>query len=168
MSSISRRTLGIFAAACLTRPSFRGASAAETGGAKPILTVSGSIAAPGTRTFDMAALEQLGLESFETSTPWHNGVVRFEGVPMSRLMETVGADGETVTAVALNDYTTEVPVSDSGRFGVILATKRDGAYMPIRDKGPLFIVYPYDRAPELKSQRYYSRSAWQVTKLIVS
>jgi hypothetical protein len=28
-------------------------------------------------------------------------------------------------------------------------------------------VYPYDANPELKSQKFYSRSVWQVAKLIV-
>jgi hypothetical protein len=40
--------------------------------------------------------------------------------------------------------------------------------MPVRDKGPLFIVYPYDSDTRLQSQTYYSRSAWQVCKLLVS
>ena len=39
--------------------------------------------------------------------------------------------------------------------------------MPVRDKGPLFVVYPYDSDPELRSQKFYSRSAWQVKSLIV-
>ncbi|MDU1358477.1 MAG: oxidoreductase, partial [Citrobacter freundii] len=38
-------------------------------------------------------------------------------------------------------------------------------YMRIRDKGPLFIVYPYDSMPELNNQIYYSRSAWQVSSM---
>ncbi|GAC1341904.1 MAG: oxidoreductase [Acetobacteraceae bacterium] len=135
------------------------------------MTISGAIAAPGgveSLSFDMAQLESLGVEGFETMTPWYTGVVRFDGVRMTRLMQAVGAAGTSVTAVALNDYTTEVPVSDFEKYGVILATKRDGNYMPVRDKGPLFIVYPYDSIPELKAQRYYGRSAWQVTRLIVS
>ncbi len=45
--------------------------------------------------------------------------------------------------------------------------KRDGNYMAVRDKGPLFIIYPYDSDPQLQSQTYYTRSAWQVAKLIV-
>jgi hypothetical protein len=69
--------------------------------------------------------------------------------------------------MALNDYTTEIPVDDFTKYNVILALKRDGEYMPVRDKGPLFIVYPYDSDPELRSQKYYSRSAWQVARLIV-
>jgi len=86
---------------------------------------------------------------------------------MQRLMQAVGASGESVTAVALNDYTTELPIADFERYGVLLAMKRDGNDMSVRDKGPLFIVYPYDSKPELKAQQFYARSAWQVAKLVV-
>ncbi|HCQ7773629.1 oxidoreductase, partial [Enterobacter kobei] len=47
----------------------------------------------------------------------------------------------------------------------ILALKVNGEYMRIRYKGPSFIVYPYDSLPELNNQIYYSRSAWQVSKM---
>jgi hypothetical protein len=58
-------------------------------------------------------------------------------------------------------------MEDFEKYNVILALKRDGEYMPVRDKGPLFVVYPYDSDPELRSQKFYSRSAWQVKSLIV-
>jgi len=112
-------------------------------------------------------LEALGMETFSTTTPWYDGPVKFEGVRMSRLLDTVGATGTTVTAMALNDYSSEIPIEDFRKYPVILALKRDGAYMPVKDKGPLFIVYPYDSDPALKHQRFYSRSAWQVARLIV-
>ena len=137
---------------------------------KVILSVSGRIEAfnkNGSAEFDRAMLEALGMERFETTTPWYNGPVKFEGVRMQKLMQAVGASGESVTAVALNDYTTDIPLADFERYGVLLAMKRDGNEMPVRDKGPLFIVYPYDSKPELKSQKFYSRSAWQVAKLEV-
>jgi hypothetical protein len=75
---------------------------------------------------------------------------------MAKLMEAVQAQGETVTAVALNDYVTEIPMGDFTRYGVVLALKRNGAYMPVRDKGPLFIVYPYDTDSDLRHRRFYS------------
>jgi hypothetical protein len=138
--------------------------------AKPILTVSGKISAPssdGVVQFDRAALEKLGLVAIETNTPWYKGVVKFEGVPLRKLMQSVGATGDRVTAIALNDYSSELPIEDFAKYNVILALKRDGEYMPVRDKGPLFIVYPYDLSPELRSQKFYSRSVWQVSRLIV-
>lgn len=137
---------------------------------KAILVVSGKIENTNNGSvaeFDRAMLEDIGLRTIETATPWYDTRVRFEGVPLDKLMELVGAKGAQVTAVALNDYVTTIPMDDFKKFKVVLALKRDGSYMPVRDKGPLFIVYPYDSDPQLQSQTYYTRSAWQVAKLIV-
>ena len=135
---------------------------------KPILTIAGKIGVTNkgkTAEFDRQMLEGLGMVSFETTTPWFQGKVKFEGVPLRKLMQTVDAKGTRIVAVALNDYSAELPMSDAQTYNVILALKRDGEYMPIRDKGPLFIVYPFDSDTELKSQKYYSRSVWQVARI---
>ena len=163
---------GVAAVVCLGLLASPAANAdsipAPTG--KPILTISGDISeknAGDTAQFDRAMLEKLGLVTIETTTPWYQGSMKFEGVPMDKLMADVGAKGQHVVAYALNDYTTEIPMEDFTKHHAILALKRNGEYMPVRDKGPLFVVYPYDSDPELKSQTYYSRSAWQVARLVV-
>lgn len=162
MAHLTRRHFALSLAAGLAA----GRSVAAEGD-KPLLTVSGRIAAPDGVRMDREAIERLGLVTLQTTTPWHNGRVTFEGVPMRALMRQVGASGTSVQALALNDYSTEIPMADFERYDVVLALKRDGEYMPVRDKGPLFIVYPYDSDPDLKSQKFYSRSAWQVKALIV-
>ena len=137
---------------------------------KPILTVTGKISVTnkdGAAQFDRAMLEALGETSFSTSTPWYDGPRKFEGVPLAKLLDAVGASGDHIIATALNDYSTDIPVEDARKFGVILALKRDGGYMPVSDKGPIFIVYPFDSNPELKAQVYYKRSAWQVARIEV-
>jgi hypothetical protein len=117
--------------------------------------------------FDRPMLEALGVQSFITKTPWYKSPTRFEGVLVRTLLHAVGASGGWIAAVALNDYMTEIPVVDFKRYDVLLALKRDGAYMPVRDKGPLFIVYPFDSSAELQAQKFYSRSAWQLAEIIV-
>src|SRR5437764_6813929 len=79
---------------------------------KPILTISGRIAAGGDGTvqFDREALEALGIVTIETSTPWYKGSVKFEGVSLQKLMQHVGATGDNLVAVALNDYSSEIPI----------------------------------------------------------
>ena len=82
---------------------------------KPILTISGDISeknAGDTAQFDRDMLEKLGLVTIETTTPWYQGSMKFEGVPMDKLMADVGAKGQRVVAYALNDYTTEIPMED--------------------------------------------------------
>lgn len=141
--------------------------AAKAGGDQVVLTIDGAIAGGTPRDFTIEQLEALGTQAIETSTPWHDGVVKFEGVPLAKLMDYVGANGETAYVVALNNYSTEIPIADFAAHGVILASRRDGAAMPVSDKGPLFVIYPFDAEPELNSELYYSRSAWQVRQITI-
>lgn len=137
---------------------------------RPILEISGNISVSNqgdTAVFDRAMLEELGLVTVVTRTPWSDGVSTYEGVSLEVLMEAVGASGTTVTAIALNDYVTTIPLSDFAQYGPILAMRHNGEYMSVRDKGPLFIIYPFDSDPDLGTQTYFGRSAWQVHKLIV-
>lgn len=165
---LSRRLFGgLLAAGLAARPALAGLPKPQEA---PILAVSGRISVRNDgdlAQFDRPMLEALGTTGFVTNTPWYKEAVRFDGVLMRTLMGAVGASGERVTATALNDYSTEIPLADFERYDVLLALKRDGEYMPVRDKGPLFIVYPFDSLPELQAKKFYSRSAWQLAQLAV-
>lgn len=135
---------------------------------KVLLTLTGNIQNTnddGKAVFDLASLEKLGMVSFQTTSPWYNGRTTFTGIPMQKLMDYVGAKGSIIKVTALNDYTTVLPLSDFKKYNVILALEVNGEYLRIRDKGPAFIVYPYDSTPELNNQIFYSRSAWQVSRM---
>ncbi len=135
-----------------------------------VLTVSGHISntnVDGTAQFDQAMLDDLGRVDIETQTPWYDDTVRFTGTPLAAVLEAVGAEGEILKAVALNDYETDIPMTDAWDTDVILASRLNGEIMTVRDKGPIFVIYPYSREARFQTQTYYSRSAWQVTTLIV-
>ncbi|SHF02692.1 molybdopterin-dependent oxidoreductase [Devosia limi] len=132
-----------------------------------ILTIDGAIEGGKPVDFTMSQLEALGTATIVTSTPWTEGTPTFDGVPMRVLLEHVGAKGETAEVLALNNYQTSVPVIDFTTYPVILATKMDGEYMTVRNKGPLFIMYPFDAVPELQAEIYLSRAAWQVRTITI-
>jgi hypothetical protein len=135
-----------------------------------VLTVSGKIATKNQgalATFDMAMLEALPQRTFTTLTPWENQPVKFSGPLLRDLLAAVKADGKNIKATAINDYRINIPVEDSQLFDVIVATRMNDAPMPVRAKGPLFIVYPFDAKPELKSNKYYERSIWQLKAIEV-
>lgn len=119
------------------------------------------------RSFTRDDLERMGLVSINTTTQWNDGVVDFEGVPMTRLLSEAGVSGTTATVTALNDYSVDIPVSDFADFGVILAVKRNGAYMPSDDQGPFFVIYPFDSDPRLQRQPYIGRAVWQVKAISI-
>ncbi len=135
-----------------------------------ILTISGKISVTNTADgaqFDRDMLEALGTTEIKTWTPWTEGITTFEGVLAHDVLNAVGAYGSSVRANAINDYEVIVPVSDFEKYGVILATKKNGTYMRVRDKGPLWIIYPLDDFPHLKETAIYERSIWQLNKLTV-
>ncbi len=119
----------------------------------------------GQAQFDMAMLERLPQTSFQTQTPWWGQAHKFTGPLLRDVLQAVGANGSIIEARALNDYRVTIPVEDAQRYDVIVARLMDDKPMPLRDKGPLFIIYPFDRHPELRSSLYYGRSAWQLKRL---
>lgn len=136
-----------------------------------VLTVSGSIAgtnADGVAQFGLADLAALGEVEFSTSTIWTEGVVTFTGVPLSRVLDHVGATGGTVVLTALNDYSASKPAAEVEPEAPVIAYLRDGVAMPVRDKGPLWVVYPYDASPAYQSEIVFSRSVWQLARIHVT
>jgi len=132
-----------------------------------ILTIEGKVSGGSQKHFRLSDLEKLGTHEIKTHTPWHDGEMRFEGVLLKDLLQVAGSQGEAMRVVALNDYSAQLPVSDTERFNPILAYKLNGKYMSIVDKGPLFIIYPYDSDPELRVEIYHARSVWQVRTIII-
>ena len=39
--------------------------------------------------------------------------------------------------------------------------------MTLRDKGPLWVIYPFDDDPRYRSETVYFRSIWQLNRIIV-
>lgn len=136
-----------------------------------ILTISGNIAttnAGETARFDLEMLEALPAHEFTTDTEWTEGTHTFRGVRLGTLMETVGASGDTIRAIALNDYAIEIPMSDATDGSALVAYRMDGKTMSVRQKGPLWVVYPYASDPRFRSDVIYSRSIWQLDRLEVT
>lgn len=138
--------------------------------AKPVLTVTGKLGITNqgaSAAWDMAMLEALPQSSFKTSTPWYNEPVAFSGPLLRDVLAAMKANGTEIRATALNDYRITIPFSDTQQFDMILATRMNGELMPVRSKGPLFIVYPFDSQPELRRATYYERSIWQLKALAI-
>lgn len=135
-----------------------------------ILEVSGSIEhtnVDGVMRYDLAILDALGNTTINTESPWTEGVVEYQGVLVRDILANVGATGTSVGATALNDYTVTIPVSDFQDYDVILATRRDGEVLSVRDRGPVWIIYPWTDQPNLQNEVIFSRSIWQLKSLFV-
>ena len=135
-----------------------------------ILTVTGNVHvtnAMDKAEFDLEMLEALPATEFTTSTIWTAGEQTYTGVELKTFLDSLEATGTMLDATAINDYSVEIPISDAVEGGPILAYKSDGAYMSRRDKGPIWLIYPYDQNADYRSETIYSRSIWQLDRLNV-
>lgn len=133
-----------------------------------ILTVTGLINqtnVDGSAQFDLDMLEALDSTIIETSTIWTEGAHVFQGVSLNVLADELGIEGNTLMATAINDYAVEIPLSDAVEGGPIVAYMMNGKSMSVRDKGPLWVIYPYDSNAVYRSEVVYSRSIWQLDRI---
>lgn len=165
---LSWRTVGTALAAGLFAVAVCGQEARAP--AVPTVFVTGKIQpADSAKGFALtvSVLEKLPQKSFSSNAPWTKAPQTYTGVLLRDLLAHLGATGTQVHATALNDYAITLPVEDARLFDVIVAYKVDGQLIPVRDRGPLLIMYPFDARPELQNRRYYERAIWQIKALSV-
>lgn len=161
--------VSFLAMTCLTSTS---AYALDAPTGEVILTVTGTdLAHPNagaTAQFDLAMLEKLAGRTGTMETPWTKGKIAFSGPLLKSVLEAAGAEGKSLRVKAMNDYAAEVPMDDATKIDTMLATRMDGETMSIRDKGPLFLIYPFDVDSSLYNEKYFSRSVWQIKEIEVT
>ncbi len=135
-----------------------------------ILTLSGLDPAEvpeGVMRLDRKALAAFGPVTFTTSSIWTEGTHSFTGIPLMTLARSLNLPPETIiTLQALNDYQVDLPLSELTEEAPILAYEMDGKTMPVRGKGPIWVVYPYDADPQAyQSVTVFARSVWQLDRI---
>jgi hypothetical protein len=115
--------------------------------------------------FDLDMLRKIGTVTFATSTPWTEGVQEFTGVPLNQLLVHIGAAPASLTVTAINEYQIDVPASDAVDDGPILAWEQSGKLLSIREKGPLWLIYPFDAKSEYQTEKFHARAVWQVVQI---
>ena len=128
------------------------------------LELSGEIDAV---TFSLEDLDALDQTTIETSTIWTDGVNSFSGVSLKTLLEANNATGATIKMIALNDYSVSMTIAELEDNAPIIASRMNGETMSVRDKGPYWIIFPYDSKSKYQSEIVYSRSIWQLNRLTV-
>jgi hypothetical protein len=135
---------------------------------KIILTVQGKITNKNHEeraVFDHTMLANLDTFTITTSTPWDVGISEFTGCRLSKLVAAIEAQGTTMLVTALDGYEVAVPISDIKKYDPILAWAQNGKIMTIREKGPLWLIYPFDSNSELRGMEYSARSVWQLERI---
>ena len=120
----------------------------------------------GERTYTHAQLEALGLKKMSTTTYWPEDSGEFDGVLLQDLLRDAGIeDAVEVKITALDNYMAIIPQYDWRNWDVMLATRYEQKMMPIRNKGPLRIIYPKDRGGKIADSSMRLRWVWAIQSI---
>ena len=119
-----------------------------------ILEVSGAIQhtnVDGQAHFDRAMIEALPSGSIVTSNHILDKAVTYTGPKLEDLLLRLGANSQTIRVTALDEFTALISREDIVKYGVLLATHENSRQLTIDDRGPFFVVFPFDEYEELKN-----------------
>ncbi|RVV98813.1 hypothetical protein EKE94_07905 [Mesobaculum littorinae] len=92
--------------------------------------------------FTDAELETLGMVEVESNLPGTSDMVTYSGPLLTDVLTAAGAEGQPAMPMALDGYQVEIAWQDMVDHGPILATRADGAPLPIGGNGPTMVVFP--------------------------
>ena len=112
------------------------------------------------------ALAAIPQTTVVTKNDYVEAETTFTGPRVRDLFEegSIKPDSELVLT-ALNDFAVTIPASDVLNYDVILATTMDGNEMSVREKGPIWVIYPMSDHKELREARYNDRLIWQLSSV---
>lgn len=118
--------------------------------------------------FDRPKLDALPQHEFKTSTTWTVGQRAFSGPSLHDILTTAGVSGGTIHLVAANGYAVNMAWEEIEKTVPIIASKIDGAPFSLREKGPLWVIFPYDQDARYRTEAIYALSIWQIIEVRVS
>lgn len=113
-------------------------------------------------------LEQLSpyiVENISTETPWTQGKNEFLGISAQSLLKLYHLPHSDLKVSALNHYWSVLPSEDIKKYNPLFAVKKNGELMSVRDKGPVWVIYPLSDYHELHNEILHSRMVWQVSSI---
>lgn len=161
--SAFRHFIGIFACLFIVTPAH---SAPEPAAERTVLTIAVKGQPQLLRHYSLRDLEALPQTERRSMLPDEFRVYGWQGVRLSTLLAGFErTETQRLRVEALNDYSALIPLSDLDAFDPILAYRRDGQAIGIAERGPLFVIYPMVDHPELRTQVYFNRTVWQVSRI---
>jgi hypothetical protein len=114
---------------------------------------------------DLLTLPQV---SFTTSTPWTETPATFSGPTLDSVLRYYNIREGVLMLTAVNRYEIEVPWDYIEDSSPIIANRINGEPFSIREKGPLWLIFPFDADQRYRSFEAHSMAIWQLIRIDVN
>ena len=111
---------------------------------------------------DLLALPQV---TIETSTPWDEEAITFSGPTLKALLTQNNIFEGELNLYALNRYQIQIPWEYIEDTSPIIANRMNGSPFSRRERGPLWIIFPFDADERYQSYEVSAMSIWQLISM---
>ena len=119
----------------------------------------------GDRQYTLSQLLQLPQHEITTNLPWTEEPHTYSGPYRGDVLKSVQATGQWLCFEALDKYKVTLNYQRIKAFKPILALKRDGSFLTIRTKGPIWLILPVDDHAALDAALYNDFMVWHLVKI---
>lgn len=124
-----------------------------------------------TQFCDLANLDSMPQQKLVTALPSGLGIIgknEWAGVSLKYIVENLGATKDSVIELAaLNDYVISIPMKSIDSYNPVLAARLNGNTISVRNKGPLILIYPFDKYREINTALYQDYTIWMIHEIRV-
>ncbi|WP_234496956.1 hypothetical protein [Vibrio maritimus] len=118
------------------------------------------------KTYSDSDLSNMPQATIDTELPWLDGKNSFTGVNLEEFFAQSNAPlPALITFIALNDYKVTIRQEDIKQYQPIIANRKNGEKMSIRDKGPYWVIFPLSQHPEIDNTDYHAMMIWQLKEV---
>lgn len=119
--------------------------------------------------FTLSELQALPQAQITTAHPWSVTPQHYNGVDLTALFKLLFANRQikSLNLEGLNGFSVALEWSKVSDFSPVLAWQENDKLMSRRQKGPLWLMLPYDQAPEMQQANFLHYMVWQLRTIRV-
>ena len=111
---------------------------------------------------DLLALPQV---TIETSTPWDKEAITFSGPTLKALLTQNNIFEGELNLYASNRYQIQIPWEYIEDTSPIIANRMNGSPFSRRERGPLWLIFPFDSDDRYRGYEVSAMSIWQLISI---
>lgn len=133
---------------------------------EPVLTVN-NIADGRSMAFTMADLLALPQTEFRTATIWTDGIDTYSGPSLADVLAAADMPSGDLRIYAINDYNVDFPSEKITDDAPVMTITLNGEPFSVREKGPIWLLFPFDDDDSYKTEDNFAVSVWQLNQIDV-
>jgi hypothetical protein len=118
-------------------------------------------------SFSYDDLLELPQTEFHTGTIWTSEVNGYSGPSLAAVLDAAKMPYADMRIYAINDYNIDFPAEKIAADAPILTIQVNGEPFSVREKGPIWLLFPFDDHDDYRTEDNFALSVWQLLQIDV-